>query len=114
MAQSALGAAIQVWLQGFYSSVPRRTMEAGRMGRFVQENRREIHRAGRRALRRLPDVRLFADGMVCGKDGARRDVVGELAREVRNQRLKFGVSTHRNWHWSWYTYDEHFDTVNPR
>ncbi len=28
--------------------------------------------------------------------------------------MKFGVSTHRNWHWSWYTYDEHFDTVNPR
>lgn len=48
------------------------------------------------------------------KMGPRRDVVGELAREVRNQRLKFGVSTHRNWHWSWYTYDEHFDTVNPR
>lgn len=48
------------------------------------------------------------------KMGPRRDVVGELAREVRNQRLKLGVSTHRNWHWSWYTYEKDFDTVNPR
>ncbi len=47
------------------------------------------------------------------KMGPGRDVVGEWARAVRNQGLKLGVSTHRNWHWSWYTYDKDFDTSNP-
>lgn len=45
--------------------------------------------------------------------GPRRDVVGEWARAVRNHGLKLGVSTHRNWHWSWYAYEDDFDTVNP-
>lgn len=47
------------------------------------------------------------------KMGPRRDVVGELARAVRNHQLKLGISTHRNWNWSWYTYEEDFDTVDP-
>lgn len=46
--------------------------------------------------------------------GPHRDVVAEWARAIRNQGLKLGVSTHRNWHWSWYTYDKDFDTVNSR
>ncbi|MGH9345417.1 MAG: alpha-L-fucosidase [Terriglobia bacterium] len=52
-------------------------------------------------------------GWCAAKMGPRRDIVGEWARAVRNQRLKLGVSTHRNWHWSWYTYESDFDTVNP-
>jgi len=45
--------------------------------------------------------------------GPRRDVVGELARELRNQRVKFGVSSHRAFHWSFYTFKKDFDTSNP-
>jgi alpha-L-fucosidase len=47
------------------------------------------------------------------KMGPHRDVVGELGREVRNQGLKFGVSSHRAFHWSFYTYEKDFDTSNP-
>jgi alpha-L-fucosidase len=47
------------------------------------------------------------------KMGPCRDVVGELAREIRNQGLKFGVSSHRAFHWSFYTYETDFDTSNP-
>ena len=47
------------------------------------------------------------------KMGPRRDVVGELAHELGNQRLKFGVSSHRAFHWSFYTFDRDFDTSNP-
>lgn len=47
------------------------------------------------------------------KMGPRRDVVGELAREVRNQGLKLGVSSHRGFHWSFYPFEKDFDTSNP-
>jgi Alpha-L-fucosidase len=47
------------------------------------------------------------------KMGPERDIVRDLGREVRNQGLKLGVSTHRNWHYSWYTYERDFDTKNP-
>ncbi len=47
------------------------------------------------------------------KMGPHRDVVGELAREVRNQGLKLGVSSHRAFHWSFYPFEEDFDTSNP-
>jgi alpha-L-fucosidase len=48
------------------------------------------------------------------KVGPHRDVVGELGRAVRNQRLKLGVSSHRAFNWSYYTFDKEFDTSNPR
>jgi alpha-L-fucosidase len=48
------------------------------------------------------------------KMGPRRDVVGELGRAVRNQRLKLGVSSHRAFDWSYYTFEPDFDTSNPR
>jgi alpha-L-fucosidase len=47
------------------------------------------------------------------KMGPHRDVVGELARELRNQKLKLGVSSHRAFHWSFYTFERDFDTSNP-
>jgi alpha-L-fucosidase len=46
--------------------------------------------------------------------GPHRDIVGELSRAVRNQRLKLGVSSHRAFNWSYYTFGEDFDTNNPR
>jgi len=48
------------------------------------------------------------------KMGPHRDVVGELGRAVRNQGLKLGVSSHRGFNWSYYTFQEDFDTNNPR
>jgi len=48
------------------------------------------------------------------KMGPHRDVVGELGREVREQGLRLGISSHRAFDWSYYTFDDHFDTVNPR
>ncbi|HEV2493339.1 MAG TPA: alpha-L-fucosidase [Terriglobia bacterium] len=46
--------------------------------------------------------------------GPHRDVVGELGRAVRHQGLKFGVSSHRAFNWSYYTFEKDFDTSNPR
>lgn len=48
------------------------------------------------------------------KMGPRRDVVGELGRELREQGLKFGMSSHRGFNWSYYTFEKDFDTSNPR
>lgn len=44
------------------------------------------------------------------KMGPRRDVVGELARAVRAEGLKLGVSSHRAFNWSYYTFEADFDT----
>ena len=48
------------------------------------------------------------------KMGPHRDVVGELAHAVRQQGLKLGVSSHRAFNWSYYTFEADFDTSNPR
>jgi alpha-L-fucosidase len=48
------------------------------------------------------------------KMGPKRDVVGELARAARRQGLKLGVSSHRAFNWSYYTFEEDFDTSNPK
>ncbi len=45
--------------------------------------------------------------------GPRRDTIAEWAREVRNQGLKLGISSHRAFHWSYYTFEKDFDTSNP-
>ncbi len=47
------------------------------------------------------------------KMGPRRDIVGELGRSVRRQGLKFGISSHRAFNWSYYTFDKDFDTSDP-
>lgn len=46
--------------------------------------------------------------------GPHRDIVGELGREVRNQGLKLGVSSHRGENWFYYTFEPDFDTSNTR
>jgi alpha-L-fucosidase len=48
------------------------------------------------------------------KMGPHRDVVGEMGREVRNQGLRFGVSSHRGENWFYYTFKPDFDTSNSR
>jgi len=48
------------------------------------------------------------------KMGPHRDVVAELSRAIRQQNLKFGVSSHRAFNWSYYTFESDFDTSNPR
>jgi len=44
------------------------------------------------------------------KMGPHRDIVGDLGREVRKQGLKLGVSSHRAFNWSYYTFEPDFDT----
>lgn len=48
------------------------------------------------------------------KMGPHRDVVGELGKAAREQGLKLGVSSHRAFDWSYYTFEKNFDTSNPR
>ncbi|MGH9436120.1 MAG: alpha-L-fucosidase [Terriglobia bacterium] len=48
------------------------------------------------------------------KMGPHRDVVGEMGREIRNQGLKLGISSHRGENWFYYTFEPDFDTSNPR
>ena len=45
--------------------------------------------------------------------GPCRDVVGELAQATRDAGLRLGISSHRGFHWSYYTFAEDFDTNNP-
>jgi alpha-L-fucosidase len=45
--------------------------------------------------------------------GPRRDIVAELAADVRAAGLKFGVSSHRAFNWRYYTYENTFDTTRP-
>jgi alpha-L-fucosidase len=44
--------------------------------------------------------------------GPCRDVVAELGKVVRQEGLKFGVSTHRAFNWRYYTFRDAFDTVD--
>jgi len=47
--------------------------------------------------------------------GPRRDVVGEMARALRNEGLKFLGTLHHQWLWGWYpTQDKTLDTGDPR
>jgi alpha-L-fucosidase len=47
------------------------------------------------------------------KMGPHRDTIAGWAREARNQGLKLGISSHRAFHWSYYTFEKPFDTDNP-
>jgi len=46
--------------------------------------------------------------------GPRRDVLGELGAAVRRHGMKLGASSHRAKNWSYYFYEDGFDTVDPR
>ena len=59
----------------------------------------QLRGAGRRAPRRLPDVRLLAHRLERREDGAQARLIGELAKAVRAQGIVFGVSSHRAEHW---------------
>ena len=46
--------------------------------------------------------------------GPKRDVIGELAKAVRAEGMKFGVSSHRAFNWMFYVRSEDFDNADPR
>ena len=47
--------------------------------------------------------------------GPGRDVVGEMAKAIRNQHLKFITTFHHQWLWGWYpTLDKTLDTSDPK
>lgn len=46
--------------------------------------------------------------------GPKRDVVDELAEAVREEGMKFGVSSHRAFNWMFYVRDESFDNADPQ
>ncbi|MCP5109282.1 MAG: alpha-L-fucosidase, partial [bacterium] len=47
--------------------------------------------------------------------GPKRDVVGEMAKAVRERGLKLVVSMHHQWLWGWYpTWDSNTDAADPQ
>lgn len=46
--------------------------------------------------------------------GPKRDVVGELEKEVRKLGMHFGVSSHRAFNWLYYNRSKDFDNSDPR
>ncbi|WP_240655326.1 alpha-L-fucosidase [Flammeovirga pectinis] len=45
--------------------------------------------------------------------GPKKDILGELTKEARANKMKIGASTHFAFNWNYYTYKEGFDTVDP-
>ena len=46
--------------------------------------------------------------------GPKRDLLSEFRKTVESSGLKFGVSSHRAYNWRYYTYEDDFDTVDPK
>ncbi|WP_197525094.1 alpha-L-fucosidase [Botrimarina hoheduenensis] len=46
--------------------------------------------------------------------GPMRDCLGELAAACREADMRFGVSSHYAFNWRYYTYEDRFDTVDPK
>lgn len=48
--------------------------------------------------------------------GPKRDIVGELKEAALKEGLRFGVSSHRAWHWMYYNFDESlgYDNTDPQ
>ncbi len=46
--------------------------------------------------------------------GPKRDVIAELSKAVRDEGMKFGVSSHRAFNWMFYVRDESFDNSDPQ
>ena len=54
------------------------------------------------------------NGWNAARMGPRRDVVGEMARAIRSEGLKFVATFHHQWLWGWYpTEDKTVDCSNP-
>jgi alpha-L-fucosidase len=48
------------------------------------------------------------------KMGPKRDIVGELAKAVRAEGMRLGVSSHRAFNWAYFGRSKDFDTVDPK
>ena len=48
------------------------------------------------------------------KMGPKRDIVAELAKEVRAKGMHFGVSSHRAFNWLYFVRNEKFDNADPK
>ncbi len=48
------------------------------------------------------------------KMGPKRDVVGELAKAVRERGMRFGASSHYAHNWDYYPHSDEFDTNDPK
>ncbi|WP_075601582.1 alpha-L-fucosidase [Saccharicrinis aurantiacus] len=46
--------------------------------------------------------------------GPKRDIVGELFKEAKNKDMKVGMSSHYAYAWHWWTYDEKYETTDPK
>lgn len=46
--------------------------------------------------------------------GPKRDIIQELSTAVREQGMKFGVSSHRAFNWMFYVRDESYDNADPQ
>jgi alpha-L-fucosidase len=46
--------------------------------------------------------------------GPKRDVIEELWQAVLKRGLRFGVSSHRAYNWRYYTFEDDFDTMDPK
>lgn len=45
--------------------------------------------------------------------GPRRDVIRELKEEIRKEGMRFGISSHRAWNWTYYRFHKGDDTMDP-
>ncbi len=45
--------------------------------------------------------------------GSGRDLIAELGEAVRKTDLRYGLSSHRAYHWRFYAHDDAFDTADP-
>lgn len=48
------------------------------------------------------------------KMGPKRDIVGELEKEARKQKMYFGVSSHRAFNWLYFVRNKDFDNADPK
>ncbi|WP_146403937.1 alpha-L-fucosidase [Planctomycetes bacterium CA13] len=46
--------------------------------------------------------------------GPKRDVLAELSKAVRDEGMKFGLSSHRAFNWMFYVRDESYDNADPQ
>ena len=106
LACPALRPADQFGYKDFIPMFTARQVGPGRLGRAVQEGRRQIRRAHRPSTTtasRSGTARYNRFNAM--KMGPKRDLIGDLAKAVRNKGLKFGVSNHSI---------EHYTFIHPQ